>query len=48
MRRAHHDKTTVPNVTPCPKCGEPKLPHRPCTYCGSYRGRDVLVVEEEE
>jgi large subunit ribosomal protein L32 len=48
MRRAQHDKVTPPNVTPCPKCGEPKLSHRVCPNCGVYRQREVLEVEEEE
>jgi large subunit ribosomal protein L32 len=48
MRRAHHDRVTPPNVTKCPKCDEPKLSHRPCTHCGDYRGREVLVIEESK
>jgi large subunit ribosomal protein L32 len=36
-------------VTECPRCHEPKLPHRVCTHCGYYRGLEILdVVEEEE
>lgn len=48
MRRSQHDKITAPNLTPCPSCGEPKLPHRVCTYCGQYRGREIIEVEEKE
>ncbi|MDY0002610.1 MAG: 50S ribosomal protein L32 [Polyangia bacterium] len=48
MRRSQHDKTTAPNLTPCPNCNEPKLPHRVCSYCGFYRGREVKVIQTEE
>ena len=48
MRRANHDKITAPNLSPCPSCGEPKRPHRVCSYCGSYRGREVMDVEDKE
>ncbi len=37
----------VPNVTPCPKCQEPKLPHRVCEACGFYRDRAVIVKTED-
>ena len=36
-----------PSVTPCPKCQEPKLPHRVCEACGYYRDREVLKKTEE-
>lgn len=29
----------------CPQCGQAKLPHVVCKSCGTYRGRQVLVVE---
>ncbi len=48
MRRANHDKITAPNLTPCPSCGEPKQAHRVCTYCGQYRGREVMMVDDKE
>ena len=28
MRRANHDKVTVPSLIACPHCSEPCVPHR--------------------
>lgn len=25
----------------CPQCGRPKLPHTACSFCGTYKGRQV-------
>ncbi len=36
------------NLDTCPRCQEPKLPHRACLACGTYKGREVLKVEEVE
>ncbi len=47
-RRAKTYRAYTINSTPCPKCNEPKLPHRVCLYCGHYRGRKVLEFEEEK
>ncbi|MFZ5864177.1 MAG: 50S ribosomal protein L32 [Nitrospirota bacterium] len=44
-RRAHH-ALGAPTLTTCPQCREPKLPHRVCPSCGTYRGRDVIPVKE--
>ena len=40
MRRSH-DRVAVPNVIFC-ECGEPKLPHRICPSCGTYKGRQYI------
>jgi large subunit ribosomal protein L32 len=45
-RRAHHALVAVRTVT-CRQCGHAMLPHAVCGHCGHYRGREVLVVEEE-
>lgn len=45
-KRRSHDSITLPNPSPCPQCGEPKMPHRVCPSCGTYKGRQVLDVEE--
>lgn len=44
-RRTHH-KAGLAAAVPCPKCGEPKLPHRVCPACGTYRDEVVIEVEE--
>lgn len=44
-RRAHH-ALSKPATAACDNCGEPKLPHRVCPSCGTYRGRDVIEVED--
>ena len=45
-RRRSHDALEKPFGSVCPECGEVKLSHRACPHCGSYRGRDVIAVEE--
>jgi large subunit ribosomal protein L32 len=47
MRRAH-DALRAPNLSSCPDCGEPRLPHRACSSCGRYNGRQVFQVEAED
>ncbi len=47
MRRSH-DALTAPNLSPCPQCGDPKEPHRVCSSCGHYRGKQIFEVEAEE
>lgn len=32
------------NTVPCPKCNEPKLPHRICPACGEYKGKSYKVI----
>jgi large subunit ribosomal protein L32 len=45
-RRGNH-RAEVVNFAPCPKCGDPRLPHHVCRTCGYYDGEQVLQVEEE-
>lgn len=46
-RRSHHHITPI-QVQYCGQCNEPRLPHRVCTNCGHYQGREVVAMEEEE
>ncbi len=45
-KRRAHDALTRTGLSECPSCHEPKLPHRVCPKCGSYKGRDVIEVKE--
>ncbi len=47
MRRSHH-RVKIPNLSSCPRCHEPILPHHVCPECGYYRGRQIIKVEEEK
>jgi large subunit ribosomal protein L32 len=50
-RRSQH-KVTAPTLRYCPRCHEPRLPHRVCPNCGTYAGHEVVVrqpdLEDEE
>lgn len=48
MRRAANEKIAVPNLVPCPDCGEPMVPHRACPKCGKYKGKQVIEVKTPE
>jgi len=45
MRRAH-DAVVAPGISVCPQCQEPKLPHRVCSNCGTYKGKEVINSDE--
>ncbi len=48
-RRGHrraHDHLQAPGLSVCPQCQEPKLPHRVCTRCGHYKGKQVAEGAE--
>ena len=42
-RRSHH-ALKKQEVSVCPKCGEPVLPHRLCQNCGTYAGKEIIDV----
>ncbi len=46
MRRTHLKKD-VGALTVCPQCGETIRPHRVCTKCGYYKGKEVIKAEEK-
>lgn len=46
-KRTHKKvKTLILNV--CPHCKQPKLPHRVCSVCGYYNGKQVVEIKEKE
>lgn len=44
-RRANW-KLTAPGLVECPQCHEPKMPHRVCSACGTYKGVQVIEIAE--
>ncbi len=46
--RRTHLKKEAPTVVACPNCGEPLMPHRACTKCGFYKGKEAVKVNKSE
>lgn len=46
-RRAHNFRLEAPNLSICPNCKAPTMPHRVCPTCGQYQGRQVINMETE-
>ena len=44
-KRRTHIKAEAPTLQSCPRCGDPKMPHRVCPNCGYYRGEAVLDID---
>ena len=47
-RRRAHDFIGRPRLTSCDNCGDRTMPHRVCPHCGHYRGREVLIIDEDQ
>jgi large subunit ribosomal protein L32 len=45
-KRRTHWKLARASVQSCPSCHKPKRPHRVCSHCGAYDGRDVVPPSE--
>ena len=43
QRRSHHALKKI-NLAKCKKCGKSIKPHRACSGCGYYNGREVIDV----
>ena len=41
-RRSNVWKLEAPALVKCPQCGEYKRPHRLCSNCGYYNGRQIV------
>jgi len=46
-RRSHESKS-LPNLSPCPQCKAPRLPHRVCPECGFYKGKKILELRSDK
>ncbi|GHV24243.1 50S ribosomal protein L32 [Clostridia bacterium] len=47
-RRSNVWKLTLPALSNCSKCNELKLAHRVCKFCGFYKGREVLKIDDAQ
>ena len=45
-RRSNVWKMSAPELVKCPNCGGYKRPHRVCTACGDYNGKQVIEIAE--
>jgi large subunit ribosomal protein L32 len=43
--RASHFALEHRQLTTCPKCKKPILPHHICKFCGYYKGQDILTLD---
>ena len=45
-KRRTHWKLAAPGLQDCPRCSQPKLPHRICPNCGHYKGEEVVAPKD--
>jgi large subunit ribosomal protein L32 len=43
-RAANNNLRSAVQVIKCGKCGEPVMPHRACSACGTYGNRQAVPV----
>jgi large subunit ribosomal protein L32 len=46
LRRTHYKAAPVA-LAPCETCGQLHRPHHVCPFCGSYRGVEVIRLDDE-
>lgn len=44
LKRRQNIFLEKPNLAKCPKCGHLILPHTVCSFCGYYKGREVIDI----
>ncbi len=47
-KRRTHWKLKTSMFFLCPQCKTPKLPHRVCPVCGTYKGEQVVEIKEKK
>jgi large subunit ribosomal protein L32 len=44
-RRVNIRQASLPQLSTCPQCQSPKLPHHVCPTCGTYDNREVIEIK---
>ncbi len=44
-RRLAYYKQSKRKLQICPKCKKPVRSHQACSFCGSYRGREIMNIK---
>ena len=47
-QRRTHLKKAAPTTGVCSNCGAVVAPHRACTKCGFYKGKEAIKVKKDE
>ncbi len=47
LKRRAQWKLQRPALSVCPDCGSPRIPHRVCSACGNYAGRQIVSTTTE-
>jgi len=43
-RRSHHGLKPL-TLNKCPQCGKAVEPHKACSFCGYYKGREAVKIK---
>ncbi len=46
-RGGHTHKMSAKSPMSCSNCGDMTLPHRVCSSCGTYKGKEVIVMKAD-
>jgi large subunit ribosomal protein L32 len=44
--RRQHQRLDAPTLVPCSQCRQLMRAHHVCKNCGTYRGRQVIEIDE--
>jgi large subunit ribosomal protein L32 len=47
-QRRTHWKIAKSTLVPCPQCKTLKAPHRVCSVCGAYAGRQAIEIKTKK
>ena len=44
-KRRTHQKLSVPSMSKCSQCSQPKMSHHVCPHCGYYKNTKVVEIK---